>query len=194
MPGHEAGEIVLEEDEVGGVFQQLRVGVQLERLLADGRLDALGGLGVVAVFPQDAAGGLGVEPVEAAAPLQVALAVRGIARARRLPALEVLGARGEAHGLRGVGGEACQHGAHAPRVEQFLGLALVAVGIFGVGGVEGGDSRVEALLVRDHAVLRASQSRIARPVPKSQGRSFSGGMRRNSASSSFKTISPSATT
>jgi hypothetical protein len=48
----------------------------------------------------------------------------------------VLGAHRELRHLAGVGRIADYHLGHALGVEQFLGLALVLVGILGIGGIE----------------------------------------------------------
>src|SRR3989304_867289 len=145
-----SGHVVLDEHQIGHVFHQLRLRVDLQPLLADDGLNAGYHRIVITCSLHDAPGSLCVELVQPGAPFQIAYSVHGIVAARDLPALDVLGAHREFHGLRCLGGIALLHFAHAQCVEQLLGI-LLAVGhllvrVFRVGLVEGGDGGLIMLL------------------------------------------------
>src|ERR1019366_1468022 len=135
--------VMFDEYQIGHIFHQLRLRVDLQPLLAHDDFDAFDHRVVITHFLHDAPGSLCVELVQPGAPLQIALPIHRIVAARDLSALDVLCTHREFHGLRCLGGIAFLHLAHALCVEQFLGI-LLAVGhflvrVFRVGLVEGGD-------------------------------------------------------
>ncbi len=101
-----------------------------------------------------------MELVELRAPLLVAKRCFREVSAWNLPALDMLGAYGDTHGPRGLGGEAFEHFAHAPAVEQFLGELVTAGGIDlairvgGIGGVDQFDRSSVASGFGKHGVVR----------------------------------------
>ena len=121
--GSEGGELVLEEHQAGGVLERQRLGIVRQALLAQQVADPLDGrrrrsrrrARISAARPR-------VELAAVAPPAQVALAAVGIGGPLESPAAQVLRAGREPQRLAGVGLEALEPAAHAPRVEELLGL------------------------------------------------------------------------
>ena len=100
MPRGEGADLVLEEHEARRVLQHLRARVGAEAGLGDPGRDVRRLVGRDAGRQQQLPRALRLARVEGAAPGEVAGAALGESRPRDQPALQVLGARGEAQGRR----------------------------------------------------------------------------------------------
>src|SRR5207245_1293729 len=118
----EVDELMLEEDEAEGVFEDAAFRVVREVLFEVEVLDVLDGSFGIADLTEDFTGFFGVEAFEFGAPLEVASLGEGIFAAGDLPAAEVLAAGGEAEFFAGVGGEFEDPVGEPLGVKEFAGM------------------------------------------------------------------------
>ncbi len=134
---------MLDEDQVGNIFEHLRIGIDLETSLADGLFGTLDTRLVPTGFLHQPADCFGVKFVQAGTPLEITVARHRVAVARGFPALDVLAAHGDLHYIVGLRSVTTDHFGHATAVKQFArnGLAgfVIHARVFGIRSVDRGD-------------------------------------------------------
>ncbi len=141
--GQKILEIMFEKDNGRDIFEGLRFPVLLQLLLANERPDMGDRRRVVAIGLHDLARKPRMMRAAGAPPVVVAATSLRIIAARNFPAAQMLGAGGDLQEVGRVRIKRRQPRAHALGVEALERLSVDPAGVFGVGGVDGRECRVE---------------------------------------------------
>ncbi|EEF63438.1 hypothetical protein Cflav_PD6073 [Pedosphaera parvula Ellin514] len=148
----EVGELVLEEDEAEGVFEDAAFGVVGEILFEVEILDAMDGVSGIADGAEDFTGFFGVEGLEFGTPLEVAGFGHRESVAGDFPAAKVLATGGEAEFFRGIRRQLQDPGGEAFGVEEFAGTRVA---------IDHLDIRVGCIMLVEEVQRRLKAGRIS---------------------------------
>ena len=108
----------------------------IEFPFAHGGLDLVNRGLVITGLTHQFASRLRMKFVQPGAPGKIAVPRHRIVAARHYPPADMLGTHSQLRDFSRVGRIAANHVRHAFRVKQFLGLPLIMIRVFGIGGIE----------------------------------------------------------